>query len=127
MPPRRRDSCGSISSAGEFRDVKKQVVAGGAIPKDFDDKLKRLQAEFLKQRGALNTNNIKSVASAARAVLTDKQIAIATKMERDQWEKDHPDARNATDTQLYNLYCVDVFISSTRTVPLLREIRATAK
>jgi len=115
------------SSAAEARDVKKQALVGTPIPKDFDDKVKRLQTEFLKQRDTINTNNITHVADLCKMVLTDKQVAVATKLERDQWEKDHPDIKNATDAQLYNLYCLDVFISGSRTVALLKEMRAAAK
>ena len=115
------------SSASEIRDVKKQALTGAPIPKDFDDKMKRLQADFLKQRDDLNTANIKTVAAACKAILTDAQVATATKLERDQWNKDHPTIKDATDTQLYNLYCVDLFISNPRAIPLLKEMRAAAK
>jgi len=114
-------------TASEVRDMKKQVLAGNAIPKDFDEKMKKLQADFLKQRDDLNTANIVSVSAAVKAILTDKQVATATKLERDQWDKDHPGGKGATDTQLFNLYCLDIFISGTRTVPLLEEVRAAVK
>ena len=112
--------------AAEAHDVKVKALAGAAIPKEFDDKMKKLQADFLKQRDDLNTDNIKRVAAAARTALTEKQIAVATKMERDQYEKDHADSKGVTDTQLFNLYCVDVFISNPRAVALLKDIRAAA-
>jgi hypothetical protein len=112
------------SSASEARAVKKDTLGGAPIPKDFDDKMKKLQADFLKKRDDLNVENIKNVGVACRVVLTDKQVTVATKMERDQWEKDHPDAKNATDNQLFNLYCVDMFISNPKIVALLKEMRA---
>lgn len=115
------------SSASEVRDVKKQALGGSAIPKAFDDKMRGLQTDFLKQRDDLNTANIKAVAAACKAVLTEQQVATATKLERDQWNKDHPTIKDATDTQMYNLYCVDLFISSPRSIPLLKEMRAAAK
>jgi hypothetical protein len=115
------------SSAADVRDVKKQVLGGGAVPKEFEDKMKKLQADFLKQRDDLNTANIQKVAAACRSVFTDRQITVATKAERDLWEKDHPDPKSATDVQLFNLYCVDMFISNPRAVPLLKEMRAAAK
>jgi hypothetical protein len=114
-------------TASDVRDVKKQVLAGNPIPKDFDEKMKKAQADFLKQRDDLNTANIVAVSAAAKAILTDKQVATATKLERDQWDKDHPGGKGATDTQLFNLYCLDMFISGARTVPLLQEVRAAAK
>jgi hypothetical protein len=113
--------------ASEARDVKRQVLTGGAIPRDFDDKIKKIQTDFLKQRDDLNTANIKAVAAACRSVLTDRQVTVATKLERDQWNKDHPDVKDATDTQLFNLYCVDLFIANPRAIPLLKEMRAAAK
>ncbi|HLJ54670.1 MAG TPA: hypothetical protein VKT77_06485 [Chthonomonadaceae bacterium] len=114
-------------TAPEVHDVKKAALGGSAIPKTFDDKMRKLQDDFFKQRDDLNTANIKAVAAACKAILTDKQVAIATKLERDQWNKDHPDGKGATDPQLYNLYCVDMFIASPRAVPLLKEMRAAAK
>lgn len=114
-------------TAGEVQAMKKQVLGGGAVPKEFEDKIKKLQADFLKQRDELNTANIQHVASACKMVLTDTQVAAATKLERDQWEKDHTDSKNVTDTQLFNLYCVDMFISNPRAVPLLKEMRAAVK
>ncbi len=116
-----------VASASEVHEVRKRALAGVAIPRDFDDRMKKLQADFLKQRDDLNTANIKIVAAACRGILSTKQISIATKMERDQYEKDHPDIKTATDAQLFNLYCVDVFISNLRSIPLLRDVRAAAK
>jgi hypothetical protein len=114
-------------AGSEVREVKKQTLAGNAIPKEFDEKMKKLQADFLKQRDDLNTANIVGVSAAVKAILTDKQVAAATKLERDQWDKDHPGGKGATDAQLFNLYCLDMFISGARTVPLLEEVRAAAK
>jgi hypothetical protein len=68
-----------------------------------------------------------SVAAAVKTILNDKQVATATKLERDQWNKDHPGDKSATDSQLFNLYCLDMFISGARTVPFLEEVRAAAK
>ena len=116
-----------VPLGSEVRDVRKKALGGSSIPKDFDDKLKKAQTDFLKQRDDLNTENIKSVAAACKMVFTDKQVTAATKMERDQWNKDHPDIKDATDTQLFNLYCVDVLISNPRSISLLKEIRAAQK
>ena len=112
------------STASEVRDVKKKMLGGAALPKDFEDKMKKLQIDFLKKRDDLNVENIKSVGVACRIVLTDTQVATATRMERELWEKEHPDAKGATDNQLFNLYCVDMFISNPRIVPLLKEVKA---
>src|SRR6185437_14245466 len=80
-------------TASEVRDVKKAALAGSAIPKAFDDKMRKLQEDFFKQRDDLNTANIKAVSAACKAVLTEKQVATATKLERDQWNKDHADGK----------------------------------
>lgn len=109
----------------EARDIRKQMLAGGELPREFDDKVAAAQADFLKQRNTINTENIQKVATAVKGILTESQAALATKMERREWEKEHPDAKNATDGQLFNLYCVDVFISNPRAGALLKEIKGS--
>lgn len=112
-------------TAGEVRTMKKQVLGGAAIPKEFDDKIKKLQADFLKQRDGLNAENIQRVSGVCKVILTEKQAADATKQERDAWEVDHPSAKSkATDAQLFNLFVVDTFISYSRIIPLLKEMKA---
>ena len=115
------------SSGAEIHNVRAKALSGAEIPKEFDDKIKKLQSDFLKQRDDLNIENIKRVAAVCRIALTDKQIAVATKMERDEYTKNHSDAKSVTDVQLFNLYCVDVFISNPRVVAQLKDARAAAK
>ena len=111
-------------NAEEVRTTKRQVLGGAPVPKEFDDKIKKLQSDFLKQRDGLNAENIQRVSGVCKVILTEKQTAEATKQERDVWEAAHPNTKKSSDAQLFNLFVVDTFISYPRIVPLLKEMKA---
>lgn len=104
--------------AKEIADTRAKLLAGGAIPKDLDDRIKERQREFADKRKIEQDKNLKLVADGIRAVLTDKQYKDIVAMAR-------RDFRNAdgTDQQFYNLWIRETIIAYDRIVPLLEDMR----
>lgn len=105
----------------EIRDTRKRMLAGEAVPKEFDDKVKALEEDYYKGRDKLNLENFQGMIEKIKGILTTEQIATAIKL-----MKAAPNAKNldpnAADAQWFNIYVLDVFINYARIVPLLKEM-----
>jgi hypothetical protein len=109
--------------AKDIKDVRKKMLSGEAIPKEFDDKVKGIQDAFVKKRDAADYSSLKSLSDAAKKILTDEQVAKASELSRKYIEKDaKPNSKN-TDDKFFNFYVLQIFIRYPRIVPLLEEIK----
>jgi hypothetical protein len=113
-----------LKMADEIRTTRRQVLAGKEIPKDFDDRVKKIQQDFYAQRKKLNDQNILRMSTEARNILTPQQIATAAKLEKSTLQKLGRYNPDTTDSQLFNQYVVDIFIYYPRILPLLKEMKA---
>jgi len=103
--------------ASEIRSTRARVVAGATIPRDFDDKVKKLQSEFVARRSTEENTTLRKLSAEIRAILTPEQIAAAVKIAR----KDG--SREGTDAQFFNYYVMSTFIVYPRIVPLLQDVQ----
>ena len=103
--------------ASEIRSTRAKVVAGATIPRDFDDKVKKLQSEFVARRSTEENTTLRKLSAEIRAILTPEQIAAAVKIAR----KDG--SREGTDAQFFNYYVMSTFIVYPRIVPLLQDVQ----
>lgn len=108
--------------AGEIREVKKNSLAGAAIPKAFDDKVKALQAAYAKQLDGANFDNWSGLVKALRGVFSEEQVATAVKL-----VKVLNPRVTSTDDKWLNLYVLQMFIEYPRIVPLLKDMKAAAE
>ena len=109
--------------AGEVKEVRKTMISGAAIPKDFDDKVKGLQDAFVKKRDTADYDALKSLTSAIKKIMTDEQFSKSAEMSRKFVEKDSkPNSKN-TDDKFFNFYVLQIFMRYPRIVPLLEEIK----
>ncbi len=112
-----------LQIADEIKSTKKQMLTGGLLPEEFDLKIQRIQNSFWVRRQSLNFENLGKVSKEMNAILTPKQIEIATKQEKEHYTKEGNDPAKATNAQLFNLYLADSFIGYSRMIPLLKEMR----
>src|SRR5262249_36651886 len=98
------------------------ALAGGEIPKDFEEKVKKMETEFFAKRNELNMQNIARLSADFKGIFTKTQVETAAKLAKDSAQK-RGQPTKGTDTQWFNDYIVNVFINNPRIVPLLKEMR----
>jgi hypothetical protein len=115
------------SMSDEIRAVKRQALAGSDPPKEFDDKVRKMEADFLKKRAEVNNQNLAKLGTKFREIVTDQQAETAMKLAKDSATQGGKDAKGS-DAQWINFYVLNVFLDNNpRIVPLLKELRkATA-
>lgn len=109
--------------AKEIRETRQKLLKGGEIPKDFDEKVRKLHEDFLKRRKAEEENTLKSLAAAIRSILTEQQVQQAVTIARKWTEENGQPTKQGTNEQFFNLYVLGTFITYPRIVPLLEDMR----
>ncbi|HLK57364.1 MAG TPA: hypothetical protein VKU00_12415 [Chthonomonadaceae bacterium] len=116
-----------VKLSDEIRAMHKQALAGKGSTKEFDDKIKKMQSDFLSQRDKLNQQNILRMSGEVSKILTSSQRATVAKMEKDVLVKLNNYREGTTEAQLFNAYVVDVFINTGRIVPILKDLKAATE
>jgi hypothetical protein len=114
-----------LKMAAEIRETRKKAIAGTPVPTPFDDRIKGIQADVAAKRKALDAANILALSDACRKILTADQYALCIKMEIDAYKRNKRYNDKASEGQYFNAYVLDVFLGNPRTVPLLKELKAT--
>ncbi|HEV2472417.1 MAG TPA: hypothetical protein VGS41_07125 [Chthonomonadales bacterium] len=112
-----------LKLSDEIKSTRKKALQGAPVPADFTTKIQSLEASILKQRDALNAQNIQRISDAAQAILTKDQIAAAVKLSRDAVTKLGGNTKSGTDTQWLNYYLIHVIIDYPRIIPLLKDMK----
>ncbi len=111
--------------ADEIRRVKASALTGAPIPKDFDDRIKKMQDAFLEKRKSAENTALKSLSDAARAVLTPAQIKSAADSAKSAAEElAGGSPLKGTEAQWFNYYVLNVLIRYDRIDVLLAEVKA---
>lgn len=114
--------------AKDIKETREKMLAThSGVPKDFDEKVKKLQSDFTKRRDAEDKATIKSLSDSIKAVLTKEQIVTAVSIARKFSEVDGKPTKKGTDDQFFNLYVLGTFIVYPRIVPLLQDMRKAAE
>jgi len=112
--------------AADIKETRRKMLSGASVPKDFDQKVRQIQDDFVKRKQQANQELIDSMAAATRKILTEAQVALAAKTAREATaaalKKDVP----GTDAQFFNLYVANTFIVYPRTVQLLKDVKAAS-
>lgn len=103
--------------AREIKAVRAKVLAGAEIPKDFDDKVKKLQADFVKRQSREEERATLAVSECLTSILTKSQKATLLALAKPIAPKD------ATEDDLIHAYVVGAFLQYGRIVPLLEDMR----
>lgn len=109
--------------ADDISSTRSKVLAGGAIPAAFDERLKKLQDQFLEQRKREDEATLRALSEEMRKVLTPEQVATAASLARKSTESDGKATLRGTDEQFFNLYLIGTVIHYARIVPLLKDMR----
>ncbi len=107
--------------ASDIKEVRRKVLAGGAIPKDFDDKVKGLQDKFVERRDKAEFDTVKGLAEAVKKVLKPDQVATAEKLAKDALTEK---GKEPPKIIFFNYYVLTVLIQFPRIVPLLEQMKA---
>ena len=107
--------------ASDIKEVRKKVLAGGAIPKDFDDKVKGLQDKFVERRDKAEFDTVKGLAESVKKILKPEQVATAEKLAKDALTEK---GKEPPKIIFFNYYTLTVLIQFPRIIPLLEQMKA---
>ena len=116
-----------LKMADEIHETHKQALAGKISSKEFDDKIKKIQSDFLARRDELNAQNINRLNADVTKIFNASQRAAAIKMEKDVLVKLNRYQTGTPDNKMFNAYIVDIFINTVRIVPLLKDLKTAAE
>lgn len=116
VPPIRR-------LAREIKETRRRLLPGGEVPKDLDEKVKKIQADFSARRAEEEYNTLKSVSDAVREVLTKEQVKTAVMLARTLTMKDGKPTLRGEDDKFFNGYVLGTFILYPRIIPLLEDMK----
>ena len=114
-----------IALATEIRTTKRKALAGEAIPQDFDDKINKLRVSYNAKQIAINQQTLADLTAKVKPILTEKQIGVITKLEKDAYAKQGRTAKGDADQWLAQ-YVLDEFINAPHPAALLKEMRTGA-
>ncbi len=113
--------------AKDIKEARRKMLASrSGVPKDLDEKVKKLQSEFIKRRDAEDKSTLKSLSDTIRGILTPDQITTAISIARKYTENDGKPTKKGTDDQFFNLYVFGTIVVYQRIVPLLEEMKKAA-
>ncbi len=111
--------------AEEIKEVRRKVLAGGTIPKDFDTRVQKIEEDYFDRRAAEDTKGLKAVSDAMRAIFTKAQIAKAAAYGKASSDKLGKNMKG-TDDQFFNYYVQGVLIQYSGIVKLLKDMKTNA-
>lgn len=114
-----------LKVADDIRTTKRQALAGGDIPKEFDDQIRKIEAAILKRRDQIDAQNISGLAASFKNTLTESQMKTAIKLTKDR-QRELGRSTEGKDDQWLNAFVVNIVINNPRIVPLLKEMRTAA-
>ncbi len=114
------------SIAKDIRETRGKMLTGSPIPKDFDEKVKKLQDEFVSRRNKTDVDTLKNLAQAVKSVLTPEQVGTAASLSRKALSEDGKPTAKGTDDQFFNFYVLNVLIKYPRAIPLLQDMKKAA-
>ena len=114
-----------LKMGDEIRATRKSALAGAQVPKEFDDRIIKLQTDITAQRVLMGKKNLLALSVALQSILTPAQVSQAAKLSKDVAKKLGQDSEGS-DIQWFNSYVLDTFINNPRVVILLKSMRAAA-
>ncbi len=109
--------------ATDIRATRQKMLAGASIPKDFDEKVKQLQDDYVKRRDNAQADTLSKLSGALRAIITQDQLATAASIARKALTENGTPTAKGTDDQFFNYFVLKVFVGYPRIVPLLQDMK----
>jgi DNA integrity scanning protein DisA with diadenylate cyclase activity len=111
------------SIAREIKETRRKLLTGGEIPKDFDEKVKKLQADYVKRRDQEDRDTLKSLSDTIRAILSEEQVKKAVELAKTLTQKDGKPTLRGSDAEFFNYYVMMTFVVYPRIVPLMEDMK----
>ena len=102
--------------------AKKKALAGTVIADD--ETIAKALTDYEARRKEIETATLKALAAKLQEVLTETQVAAASKVAKDEQTKVTGTAGKGTNAQYFNLYVLRVVMGYAHLVPLLKEMQA---
>ena len=115
-----------LKMGDEIRAMRKLAVEGKPTPQSFFDKAKIMVAEYGTLRKNTSLEMLAVVSKQLQAVLTKEQVSVAAKLSKDAAAAQKV-AIKGSDEQWFNAFLINAVVNNNRFVPLLKEMRASAK
>jgi hypothetical protein len=109
--------------ARDIKETRRKLLTGGDIPKDFDEKVKKIQADYIKRREQENHDTLKSLSDKFRAILTEEQVKKAVELAKTLTQKDGKPTMKGSDAEFFNYYVMMTFVVYPRIVPLMEDMK----
>ncbi|MGC8669064.1 MAG: hypothetical protein ACP5VE_13195 [Chthonomonadales bacterium] len=109
--------------AAQIKATRRRLLSGGEVPKDFDERVKKIQAEFIARRDKEDAATLKSLVEAIRGILTPQQVGAAVTEARKALGEQNKSGPKADEDRLFSYYVLQVFITYPRILPLLQDMR----
>lgn len=111
------------SIARDIKETRRKLLAGGEVPKDFDEKVKKLQADYIKRRDQEDRDTLKSLSDKIRAILSEEQVKKAVELAKTLTQKDGKPTLRGSDAEFFNYYVMMTFVVYPRIVPLMEDMK----
>jgi len=110
--------------AKDIKDTRRRMLtARSGVPKDFDDKVKKAQADYVKRRDAEDAATLKYLSDKLKEMFTKEQQTTAIQAAKKYTEEDGKPTKKGTDDQFFNLYVLGTIVVYQRIVPLLEDMK----
>ncbi len=114
------------SLAEDVKKIRASMLKGADLPKEFDAKVTKMQAEYVKKRDTEDQRTLKSLSENVKGILTQEQIDKAINLVKVQLSPDGKPTKEGTAEQWTNLYVLGTFILYPRAIPLLEDMKAAS-
>jgi hypothetical protein len=111
------------SIARDIKETRRKLLTGGDVPKDFDEKVKKLQADYIKRRDQEDRDTLKSLSDKIRAILSEEQVKKAVELAKTLTQKDGKPTLRGSDAEFFNYYVMMTFVVYPRIVPLMEDMK----
>ncbi len=111
--------------AEEIKEVRRKVLAGGTIPKDFDARVQKIEMDYYDRRASEDTKALKILSDSMRTIFTREQIAKAAAFGKQAGDKLGKNMKG-TDDQFFNYFVQGVLIQYSGIVKLLKDMKVNA-
>jgi hypothetical protein len=107
------------SIAADIKTVRQKLLRGGAVPKDFDAKVLKLQQDYIQQHSAEDARILLYMCTEMKKILTPDQVQAAI----DVTKANTKFSDKTTSDQYFNYYVLNTFIIYPRIIPLLQDMK----
>lgn len=107
----------------EVKETRGKMLKGGSVPPDLDEKVKKIQAAYVKKRDTVEFNTLKGMSETIKKILTSSQFLTAADLARKGTTVDGKPTARGDDDKFFNLFILNVFLRYPRILTLLEDVK----